>query len=314
EDDRDYRDLSLASITHITTALGATDVLLSLSDRPFGANQFYGDFNSWERTKGWFASARQELGKKTEVDLAFRRHTDLFVLFRSDPDYYTNRHAVEDWQGAVRRSDDLGHAGRLHYGVEIYQDSIDSNNLGDHARMQEAAYLSWDIATLRRFSFTAGLRDEAWGSFNNEFSPTFAGGYWLTSHIKLRGAASHAFRLPTYTDLYYHDPANEGSPSLKPERAWQYEGGLDWFPSDRVRASATVFQRRDRDLIDYVLNPATNIYVATNFDRVNFTGFEGKLQFRARHGQSVSVEYTGLRGVNLNGSVARYLFNYPVNA
>src|SRR5581483_4479973 len=121
EDDRDYRDLSLASITHITTALGATDVLLSLSDRPFGANQFYGGFNSWERTKGWFASARQELGKNAEVDLAFRRHTDLFVLFRTDPDYYTNRHAVEDWQGALRRSDDLGHAGRLHYGVEIFQ-------------------------------------------------------------------------------------------------------------------------------------------------------------------------------------------------
>ncbi|HZU24096.1 MAG TPA: TonB-dependent receptor [Bryobacteraceae bacterium] len=313
ENDRDYRDLSLASISHISSALGFTDVLLALSDRPFGANDFYGPYDSWERTKGWFASARQELGKNTEVDFAYRRHTDLFVLFRENPAFYTNRHEVEDWQGAVRRSDDLGSAGQLHYGVEIYNDSIASNNLGYHARTNEAGYVSWDMRVLKRFSFTAGLRDEAWGSFNNEFSPTIAAGYWLSSKVKLRASGSHAFRLPTYTDLYYHDPTTVGYAGLKPERAWQYEGGVDWFVSQRLRASATVFQRRDRDLIDYVLDPSTNIYVATNFDRVNFTGFEGKLEWRPRRGQSVAVEYTGLRGVNLNGVVSRYVFNYPVN-
>src|SRR5581483_1296610 len=57
----------------------------------------------------------------------------------------------------------------------------------------------------------------------------------------------------------------------------------------------------------------TNIYVATNFDRVNFTGFEGKVAWRPGRGQSVAVEYTGLRGINLNGVVSRYVFNYPVN-
>jgi iron complex outermembrane receptor protein len=315
ENDRDYRDLSLASITHASSPLGFTDLLLALSDRPFGANGFYGPYDSWERTKGWFSSARQEMGKNTEVDFGYRRHTDLFVLFRENPAFYTNRHAVDDWQGAVRRSDDLGHAGQLHYGLEIYRDSIDSNNLGEHARTNEAGYLSWDIRSLKRFSFTAGLRDEAWGSFNNEFSPTVAGGYWLTSKIKLRASGSHAFRLPSYTDLYYHDPATLGFAGLKPERAWQYEGGVDWFISQRLRASVTVFQRRDRNLIDYVLDPGRSLYVATNFDRVNFTGFEGRVEWRPAHGgQSMAVEYTGLRGVNLNGEVSRYVFNYPINS
>ena len=38
----------------------------------------------------------------------------------------------------------------------------------------------------------------------------FAVGYWLASALEVRASVSRAFRLPTYTDLYYHDPANRG--------------------------------------------------------------------------------------------------------
>ena len=50
-DDRDYRNLSLFSATSLTSALGLTSVLLASADKPFGADQFYGNFNSWERTQ-----------------------------------------------------------------------------------------------------------------------------------------------------------------------------------------------------------------------------------------------------------------------
>ena len=68
---RDYRSLALAS----TTYWRGSAVTLALSDRPFGADQFYGNYNSWERTKTWLASARQKLDDKTDVSFAFRRHT-----------------------------------------------------------------------------------------------------------------------------------------------------------------------------------------------------------------------------------------------
>src|SRR5260221_5887903 len=58
--DRNYRSGALSSETRFTTVLGKTDVLLAGSDRPFGADQFYGTFPSWERTKSWFASIHQE--------------------------------------------------------------------------------------------------------------------------------------------------------------------------------------------------------------------------------------------------------------
>ncbi|HTP86843.1 MAG TPA: TonB-dependent receptor, partial [Bryobacteraceae bacterium] len=313
--DRDFRDLALASISHAKTVLGFTDILLSLSDRPFGADQFYGNFPSWERTKGWFASIRQELGRNTEADFAYRRHTDLFVLFRDAPQIYTNNHLLDSYEGALRRTDALP-IGTLHYGVEYYDESIDSSNLGVHARNHEAVYASWDTRALRRFSFSLGLRDDIYDGLSNQVSPTAAAGYWINARFKARASASRAFRLPSYTDLYYHDPANLGNANLRPEKSWNYEGGLDYFAGRRFKASATVFQRRDTDLIDYVLDPATNVYMATNFDSLVFTGFEGSVEARLRADEVIKVGYTGLAGdrAGLNGEVSKYVFNYPIHS
>src|SRR5215472_6536305 len=88
--DRDYRSLTLFSTTHGETGLGGSLLMLGYGDKPYGADQFYGPFNSWERTKSWFAGLKQDLGSNTEFDFAFRRHTDEFVLFRNDPAIFEN--------------------------------------------------------------------------------------------------------------------------------------------------------------------------------------------------------------------------------
>jgi iron complex outermembrane recepter protein len=308
---RDYRSLALAS----TTYWRGSAVTLALSDRPFGADQFYGNYNSWERTKTWLASARQKLDDKTDVSFAFRRHTDLFVLTRDRPEVFTNRHAVEGYQGALRRREELGTNTRLFYGVETTADSIASNNLGGHSRVRGAGYVSFDTRAWRRFSLSAGLRDEVYGSFNHEFSPSISGGYWLSQSVKLRAGASRAFRLPTYTDLYYHDPANLGSPDLRPEKAWSYEGGVDWNGGGRVRGDVTVFHRRERDVIDYVRNNPGGIWRATNFQRLRFTGVEASLGAAWRRKHLFDFRYTALRGVHElpAGVQTKYVFNYPAH-
>src|SRR5262245_21493462 len=62
---RDYRNLSIASSTRLETVLGMSSLTLAYMDHPFGAEQFYGNFNSWENTKTWFAGIQQDLGKRT---------------------------------------------------------------------------------------------------------------------------------------------------------------------------------------------------------------------------------------------------------
>ena len=105
--DRDYRNEDASSESWIGSRLGITDLLFAASDRSFGANQFYGQYNSWERTKGWFASVRQELGSRTVAAFAYRRHTDEFVLLRNAPSGYENNHVDGSWQASLRRHDNL---------------------------------------------------------------------------------------------------------------------------------------------------------------------------------------------------------------
>ena len=310
---RDYRNLALSSSTFFRTRLGASSILLALNDKPFGAEQYYGNFNSWERTKSWWASGQQSFGERTQASFAFRRHTDLFVLYRDRPQVFTNRHAAESYQGSFRRSEPLGANSRLHWGVEGWRDAIESNNLGTHSRARSSAYAALDVRALRRFSLSLGAREEVYRRLNTQFVPSLAGGAWLTSTLKWRASLSRAFRLPTFTDLYYQDPGNRGSPDLRPESAWNYETGVDWNPSRKMRGELTVFHRRERDGIDYVRRSAADIWRATNFQRLHFTGVEAAARVRLNENHRLDFSYTGLHGAQdaLAGVFSKYTFNYP---
>ncbi|WP_031500922.1 TonB-dependent receptor plug domain-containing protein [Bryobacter aggregatus] len=300
---RDYRNLSLASETQFKS----TSITLALNDRPYGADQFYGNYNSWERTKSWFAAIRQRIDRKTEASFAYRRASDLFVLYRDRPQVSTNRHVSETYQGSLRRTD-----GHFHYGAELLADRIDSNNLGHHSRARSAVYAAYDIRALKRFSFTAGIRDEIYRNFQHEWNPSVALGYWATDRLKFRASASRAFRLPTYTDLFYRDPANIGNALLRPERAWTYEGGLDLRLLSRTQVAVTVFQRRERDGIDFVRTTTTEPWRAINFQALNFTGLESLVTTRLGH-HKFDLSYSTLHGAQdvLDNLQSKYVFNYP---
>ena len=313
--DRDYRSVTLFSNTGVESELGHSLLMLGYGDKPFGADQFYGPFNSWERTKSWFVGMKQDLGKKTELDFGFRRHTDEFILLRDNPSVYENNHVDKSWQADLRRHDQVSKNSALFYGGEGIHESIVSNNLGDHDRNRGAVYLDYDVRALKRFSFSLGGREEIFSSTHGEFNPTAAAGVWLKSSLKLKGSVSRAFRLPSYTDLYYSDPANIGNPNLLPEHAWDYEGGVLWSPNARLKGEATVFERHDRDVIDYVRSSASSPYTAENIQKLNFTGVELSVELRLPHNQQVQVAYTGLHGVqqSLNGLQTKYSFNYPTH-
>ena len=344
--DRDYRLLTGSSETHAESSLGATTVLLAGGDKPFGANQFYGPYESWERTKTWFAGASQELGTNTLVQFGYRRHSDLFELLRDDPAVYTNDHITNSWQAAIRRHNNLGKKLNLFYGAEAYRDTIDSNNfslagempaLGHHERNRGGIYANADWRPVERLSLSVGGREEYYSEGHGVFTPTIAGGYRLNERLKLRASVGRAFRLPTYTDLYYNDPATVGNAGLQPETAWSYDGGIEWTIAPRLAGSVTVFRRDEKNDIDDVLVPdnATAlaepldlvprtcttptspgcIYQARNLNALSFTGVEVGAHWQVSAANQVWVAYTALTGAQqaLNGLLSRYLFNYPVN-
>ncbi len=314
--DRDYRNLALSTLSTFRSPLGATSLLFAYSDRPYGANDFYGALEpQWERTKTWFASAHQDLGANTEANFAYRKHTDLYVYIRDDPSLYTNHHLEQSWQGNLRRHDKLPLHGVLSYGGEGLAESIVSTNLGIHSRTRGSGYLFYDLRSVRRYSLSAGIREEVYGAHDVATSPSLSGAVWLSSWFKLRASASRAFRLPSYTDIYYSSPSTLGNTNLKPETATSYEGGVDAYLKKNLHASATVFERRDSNVIDYVLPAGSGIYQAQNLPPLHFTGIETAAVYEPLPDQHIAVSFSALHGqyASPENLVTEYTFNYPVH-
>ena len=331
--DRDYRNEDASAEGWRGTRLGVTDLLFASSDRSFGAYDFYGNYPEWERTKSWFASARQELGAHTVAAFGYRRHTDDFILIRSNPSIYQNNHIDGSWQASLRHTVSLPAGALLLAGLEADGDSIRSNALGTHARNRGSGYLDldWDPPS-KRWNLSAGAREEIFsGGTQTAFSPELAGSLRLTGKLKLRASGGYGFRIPTYTDLYYVDPTTLGNPSLKPESAWSGDAGADWAPSGKVSLSVTGFYSRQHDTIDYVSSAApspylpascvesdgsqaTDTWCATNLNGLSFTGAESNLTWIPTHSQAIRISWTGLRGAQgaLHGLQSEYIFNYPV--
>jgi outer membrane cobalamin receptor len=310
--DRNYSSNAASSETWLHTAAGTTDILLAASDRPYGANNFYGNYPEWERTKAWLAGIQQQLGARTAASFGYLKHTDEFVLILGKPQIYENNHATTSYEAALRRADPLGTNATLSYGLEEAGDSIHSNSLGIHARNQGAGYANLSLRSLKRLSLSLGAREEVLSGHGSVFSPNVAAAVTLTSALRLRGAASHGFRLPTYVDLYYADPATNGNPLLKPESSWSYEGGLDYSPSSgRIVLSAAGFRLNQTNAIDYVKRLLNDKWQAVNIPTLDLSGAEASVRIRVSDHQQLSVAYTAAHSADLPPEfISEYAFNY----
>lgn len=313
--DRDYRTEGASSESWISSRMGTTDLLFAGDDRAFGAAGFYGNYSSWERTKGWFASATQEFNTHTEAALAYRRHSDIFLLQRDQPLGYKNQHIDDGFEGVVRDRREIAKEATLLWGLEESTDQIRSTNLGDHGRNRSAGYALAELRLPGHSSISAGLREELFSGGRWVSSPTIAGTRWLRHSLKLHGAAGYGFRIPTYLDLYYADPVTIGNPNLKPESAWNFEAGLDWFPKDNLAWTTTVFDSRQKNTIDYTRASASDPWRASNLPGLNFVGIETALDWRLGHSQQLKASWTLLVGAQdaLRGLQSKYVFNYPTN-
>jgi outer membrane cobalamin receptor len=313
--DRDYRTDAASAETRASSRLGSTDLLFAGNDRAYGAAQFYGNYNSWERTKGWFAGMTQEFNPHTQATFGYRRHSDIYVLERNDPLLYKNQHIDDGFEGSVRDRRDPFKNTTLLYGVEETADQIRSTNLGDHGRNRGAGYALGEWRVPQRGSLSLGFREEVFSGGRSVFSPSAAATLWLPHAVKLHAAVSYGFRLPTYLDLYYSDPTTLGNANLKPESAWNYEAGADWYPGTHLAATLTAFYSRQKDTIDYTRASPADPWQATNLSALSFTGVEAGLEWRASTDQQFKLAWTLLEGAQkaLHGLQSEYVFNYPVN-
>jgi len=313
--DRDYRTENASNELRFASALGNSDLLFAGDDRTYGANQFYGPYVSWERTKGWFAALTQQINSSTQLSAAYRRHSDIFLLERSQPEGYKNQHVDDGFEGAVRDRRTLIKNLTLASGLEADMDHIVSTNLGQHSRNRGAGYAAVEWLQPERGSLSFGAREEVFDGGRSVFSPMISGTRWLSQKTILHASVGHGFRIPTYLDLYYSDPSTLGNPNLKPESAWNFDAGVSWFPKPEVAATVTAFYSRQHDTIDYTRASETDPWQASNLPGVQFKGIEASVAWQPRSTGRLMLSWTNLAGAQsaLHGLQSEYVFNYPIN-
>ncbi len=318
---RDFRTVAFSSESFLDESFGSTTVMLSAHDRPFGANGFYGPWDSWEQTGTNFVAVSQSIGKSPDrlhhgFNFAYRRHTDHFILFRDQPEIFQNFHTTDVYQGNYSVNGEWGDKISWSAGTSFLSEGIDSTNLGLHSRERVAGFFILTLRPTPRLNLALGVREEVWQKWHGETSPTVSIGYWLGRGFKLRGQVGHAYRVPSYTELFYEDPVSMGNPNLAAESAWNYEAGADWYSSAGTSVSATWFQRREANTIDWVREPGVIKFHARNFAQLTFHGGELQLRQRVNRSSAVRVSYAVMRASRLPapGATSRYVFNFPLNS
>lgn len=288
--DRDFRLLQARGRVSVGRN---TRLALSHLDKDFGALGFYGAAPSREATRQSLASFERSFsaGERLAGDVvAFARaHGDHFVYDRRDPSLSDNRHESRSLGLALRLHRSLGRFGRLSAGAEAGGDWIDSTTLGERGFGRGSVFTEME-ARVGRLAARPGLRFDAYGRFGSALSPSLAVGGPLRPGIRWRASAGRGFRVPTFTELYYHDPNHEASPDLRPESAWGADAGLDVDLAAGASAGVTAFGRREANVIDWVRPSAAERWRTENVHDVRAHGVEtsargrrGPAEIQLRH-------------------------------
>lgn len=308
------------------TGSGEASVFAGYADREFGATGFYAPVASWERTRTLFTAARWNTrvadGLTLEPRVFFRRHTDHFVLYRDDPDRYTNDHVTRKVAGELRGIASLTEGLDLAVGAEAVYEDIDSQGvrggvsgpaLGDHLRRRVSFSAELDRRG-DRLGWQLGGRVDKQTALDAHLSGTAAASWKLEETWTARGSVGNVYRVPTFTDLYYEDPYSRGDPNLRPETGWTWDVGVE-RDLEAWRWRATWFTRHEDDLIDWVLTDNGVTWQATNIAEGKVTGLETTVGWRHGRGHALDLGWalTEKETTLPAGNEARYALLAPRN-
>jgi iron complex outermembrane receptor protein len=270
------------------------------SRRAFGANGLYGNSptRQWTdqtvasvTTRGLFGARNSDRGWDWDLGATFKNHGDHFRWDLNRPGFAENQHRTNT--ADVRAAATLTHANTYYrFGVEGGADFIRSNNLGNRDYQRGGAYVEIKPVAPTRLTYQLSVRADQHSSFGRNVSPSAAVAWSVGDGWRVRVSGARAFRVPTFTDLYYHDPANQGSPDLKAEHGWTLDAGVD-YAKHGWSLAITPFGRWDDDVIDWVRASPVDLWRSTNLRDVTTRGLEVSATRRLAGGLA-RVGYTRL--------------------
>ena len=276
---------------------------LGVSTMRYGANTFYSAAypRQYESDMRLFASATANvaIGRvNVQVTPYWNRNHDHFQLIRgtsTGENFHRNdvlgmaAQAYTDWL-----------LGRSSIGAELRKERIISTNLGqplseadyievwrhpDHyynkkcGRTDLSIYLEHNVL-LRRFTASLGVVANRNTGYSDSFRlyPGIDISYRPSSHWRLTASWNMAFRMPTFTDLFYKSPTQQGNIGLKPEKVSSVRIAAK-YTHPAIDCQLSAFYDHGTDMIDWVMYTADDIYHSANF-KLDNCGFETNVTLR----------------------------------
>jgi vitamin B12 transporter len=272
--DRDFNSISISSRTNVGEKFA---ISLSHVNKEFGADGFYAPAPSKEWTDQTLVAFDLK-SDRTALQGYYRTHGDRFVYDISDPGLFESQHRTQAAGFSAKTRRGLSQTGRIIFGGEAGGDWISSQTLGDHAFARASLFSEVQWSFGKSAALYSGLRLDNYSNFGASLNPSLSGSWWVLPRVRLRSALGRAFRIPTFTELYYRDPGNEANPDLKPESSWSAEAGADIIPAKNWLGSVTLFGRRERNVIDWIRGTDKEKWRTANIGRLRAAGIELNLE------------------------------------
>jgi iron complex outermembrane receptor protein len=309
------RDVATGGASLRASLPGGRTASVSHLRNAFGANGFYGASPSKEWTDQTLVAVTDPGGRgrwRTATRAAYRTHGDHFLWDVNRPGFAENRHRTQALTAAatVRHGEDRNWTS---IGAEAGMDWIRSNNLGDHDIAHAALLLESQRAIGSRTIVYPALRYDRYSVFGDNWSPSLAAIVAVAPGVRLRASAGRAFRVPTFTERFYHDPGNVARADTGPERAVGVEGGMDWSGRG-LTATITPLWRHETNVIDWVRETTLEPWHTANIRKVGTKGVEAGVM-RAWSRGFLRAEYTWIRSTAPSlGMLSKYVLDYAPRA
>ena len=267
---------------------GIFSLLSGLSDRRFGANGFYSGSEFRDQYESvqtslaafGFQPYMRNSNMKLNSRIYWRRNRDEYIFIRSNPSYYRNMH-INNIAGLDLNLTFKNILGVTGIGLDMNMPWITSNRLGNRSRKSATLFIEQRIMLLdENLNITPGIQANFFSGFENNLLPGIDIGYSLTPAVGVFVNSGFTYRVPTFTDLYYEDPANSSNPGLQPEYAFSNEAGFKILKINGLTGQISFFSRKNLNLIDRSKSNPDDKWKPQNLGKVIMSGIDFNLDLQ----------------------------------
>lgn len=312
----DYKRNNYFVKTSLNLKSSPIDVIASFTENKFGANGFYASPSATEQYEETQASL---LGVSTTINseklsikprLYWRRGQDEYIYIRDNPSVYRNLHKTNKVSAELSGSY-FSNSGVTGFGIDLSTVNISSNNLGEHDRTTVNLFVDHTFKLFdEKLVLSPGIAVSYFSDMSFHSFPGIDLGYNINSNFKLYSNIGKTFRIPTYTDLYYSDRTTIGNENLNPESATSTELGFKYNTSN-FKISGAFFNRKAKNIIDYVKENENDLWNAVNIGSLKTTGFELDFRYNFQNQNYLNLGYTNINDNNYvtNINYSKYSLN-----